>query len=290
LGQPVIRPPVSNVVNLVSISKPIWAYGIETMPGILPPKDERVRRIAFAQVALPKYPLANEQMKKPEDELGRFSHGFPLLLADCFHFSPKYASLAAIGTMNKEHYVIFGAEWSVENLRELVKSNGAPIDYVFTSALQVDAPNFEFTVKIWEVKKLKERKVFTARWTAETADAELSKLCETIRMFMEWSPYLSGNALPYVQPAQPYAWAESLGTSLSFFLTDKGVLPKAHLAEPENALERLVARAALSERDALILLTALDRVSRLGLTMPDLAQATLFASPLVDEARTFLSL
>src|SRR5690606_25015006 len=39
-------------IELVSISKPIWAYGVETMPGILPAKTDGLRRVAFAQLAI----------------------------------------------------------------------------------------------------------------------------------------------------------------------------------------------------------------------------------------------
>src|SRR5688500_1344100 len=46
-------PPEDLKVNLVSISKPIWFYGLEPLaPQILPPKADRLRRVAFAQLAL----------------------------------------------------------------------------------------------------------------------------------------------------------------------------------------------------------------------------------------------
>ncbi len=44
--------PVS--INLVSISKPIWFYGLEPLAAqILPPKEGKLRRVAFTQLALP---------------------------------------------------------------------------------------------------------------------------------------------------------------------------------------------------------------------------------------------
>ncbi len=289
LGAPIAEAK-TNTVNLVSISKPIWAYGIEAVPGILPPKNDRVRRLAFAQTAVLGTPEVVEKMKQPEDELGRFTRGFPLMLADCFTYSPNYAPIAALGTMNKEHYVIFNVGWTIDNLRQLAETSSAPIDYVFTSALQVEPEKNTLEVKIWELKKLKERKSFTIRYTSTTAQAEFTKLCDAVRMFMEWSSYPAGTAIDYTPPEDLLGWCDTLGTSLSLFLGDKGVLPKTYLENNDSALERLASRAAHSERDSLAYLTAVDRAQRIGAATPILDESHLFASPAVAEARNFLSL
>jgi hypothetical protein len=282
--------PKTNSVNLVSISKPIWAYGLETIAGVLPQKSDRVRRLAFAQTAVLRMPGAEEKMKLAEDELGRFTRGFPLLLADCFYYSPNYAPIAALGTMNKEHYVIFSSEWTPENLRQLSETASVSLDYVFTSALQIEDDRTELTIKVWEIKKMKERKAFTIRYTAETAQNELVKLFDTVRMFMEWSAYPAGTTLDYAPPADISAWCDTLGTSLSLFLGDKGVLPKTYIEDPAAALERLAPRAATSERAALAYLTAIDRAQRMGAAIPAVNDETLFASPAVAEARQFLNI
>jgi hypothetical protein len=288
LGASMIAPK-TNSVNLVSISKPIWAYGLENVPRILPQKGDRVRRLAFAQTSVLRMADVNEKMKQPEDELGRFTRGFPLMLADCFYYSPNYAPIAALGTMNKEHYVIFGSEWTPENLRQLSETASVPLDYVFTSALQIEGERTELTVKIWEIKKMKERKAFTIRYTAETAQAEFAKLFDTVRMFMEWTPYPAGAALDYTPPADIPGWSDTLGTSLSLFLGDKGVLPKTYVEDPTTALERLAARAASSERASLAYLTAIDRATRMGAALPVISDDALFPSPAVTEARNFLN-
>jgi len=289
LGTPVTAPKTSSV-NLVSISKPIWAYGLESVPGILPAKGERVRRLAFAQTAVLRMPDLDAKTIQPEDELGRFTRGFPLMLADCFYSSPNYAPIAALGTMNKEHYVIFGGEWSVENLRQLVETSSTPLDYVFTSALQIEGERSELTVKVWEVKKMKERKAFTIRYTTETAQGEFAKLFDSIRMFMEWSGYPAGSAIEYTPPKDIASWCDTLGTSLSLFLGDKGVLPKTYVEDPATALSRLAERAPMSERASLAYLTAIDRAQRMGGAIPEIGEQSLFNSAVVEEARSFLSL
>lgn len=285
-GQP--APPAS-MVSLASISKPIWAYGLETIPGLLPVKAERLRRVAFAQLALLGQTDLGERMKKPEDELGRFCRGFPLWLAEAFYFAPHYSPITAVGTQNKEHYMLFGTEWTTTNIRELVDTSSA-IDYVFTGALQSNSEDFQLTLKVWEVKKFRERKAFVTRWTPSTADAELTKFAETIRMFMEWTSYPAGAALPYTPTPQPRAYCDTLGSSLSLFLTDKGVLPKTHLEPINESLPRIAARAVDSELASLAYLTALDRASRLGLVETGSAESPLFPSPIVDQAKEFLSL
>lgn len=283
-------PPPKNVVSLVTISKPIWSYGIETVPGVLPPKADRVRRVAFAQLSLLGLPNLPERAKKPDDELGRFSRGFPLWMMEQFVYAPHYAPVAALGTINKENYVIFGLEWTADNLRELVNSSKEPIDYVFTGSLREKAQDHELAIRVWEVKRFRERKVFTARWTPATADAELGKLAETIRMFMEWAPYPAGAALPYAPPANTAAWCDTLGTSATFFLADKGVLPKAAIDEPAAALARVGERAASGELPSLAYLTLVDRAVRLGQPEGAKADAPLHASPLVEQAGGFLGL
>lgn len=281
--------PKKNFVNLITISKPIWAYGVDTIAGLLPPKGDRLRRVAFAQLALIGEENLGERMKQPEDELGRLSRGLPLWFAETFYFAPHYAPLTAVGMIDKVHYMLFGAEWTIDNVRQLVETSSG-IDYVFTGALRHKAGDFELSLKVWEVKKFRERKTFTARWTPGTADAELTKLAETVRMFMEWTAYPAGTGLPFAAAPKPLAHCDSLASSLSLFLVDKGVLPKEHLEPSDVAVSRLAERAATSTIDSLTYLTAVDRAARLGVIAASVADAPLFAAPVVEEARGFLNL
>ena len=52
------------------------------------------------------------------------------------------------------------------------------LDYIFTGTLRREGAEFVLILRVWEVKKLRERKQLTVRWTAATADAELTKLHE----------------------------------------------------------------------------------------------------------------
>ncbi len=276
-------------VSLVSISKPIWAYGVEDLPGLLPSKEGRVRRVAFGQVAHPGLAQLAERMAKPEDDLGRFARGLPLWFAETFSFCPLYAPIAAVGLLGKEHYALFPAEWTSQNIRQLVETSSEGIDYIFTSTLVESSGDTELVMKVWEVKKFRERKTFSVRWTPSTADAELTKLHEQVRLFMEWCGYPEGAGLPYVAPARPTAWIQTLGASLSLFLTDKGVLPKEQLVLPASVIDTAAEHAAANAAASIAWLTLRERAQRLGVSGA-LPEIQLSPNPLVGAARGRLGL
>ncbi len=277
-------------VNVVSISKPIWFYGLETLEGVLPPKAPRARRIAFAQLATPGLTDAAEHAKKPEDQLGRLSRALPLWLAEIFYFSPHYNPFAAVGVMNAPgtpgHYAIFPAEWTTDNLRQLVDSAEGGLDYIFTGSLRQQAGDWELVLRLWEVKKFRERKQFLVRWNPATADAELTKLQEMLRTFMEWAPYPAGQGLAFAPAVHPAAWLEVLGASTALFLADKKLLALDQLAAVPAALEHAAEQAAGSEASSLAWFTLRARARRLGLAPEPLGEALVFKTPLVEQAAT----
>jgi hypothetical protein len=275
-------------VGLITISKPIWFYGLEPMAAqILPPKEGRLRRIAFAQLALPGLADVAAAMKTPEDELGRLSRALPLWFAETFYFSPVYAPVAAIGVVTPPaggggQSMIFGAEWTVDNLRQTVETTEGGLDYVFTGALQATAGDYELTLRVWEVKTFRERKTFSARWTPSTVDAALTQLHAQVRAYMEWSP--ASAAFAYSVPAQPRAWLETLGASLGLFLVDKSILAADQIRPPAEDLAHAAPSAASSEAASLAFLTLRSRATRLGFGGAP-ASVTLARSPLVNEAQ-----
>jgi hypothetical protein len=281
-------------VALASISKPIWFYGLEPLADqILPPKDNRVRRIAFGQLAQLGMADPAAALLRPADELGRLARALPLWLAETFSFSPLYSPIAALGYLEKpdgaRQPMIFAAEWMTDNLRQLMDTSKDGLDYVFTGAVRQQAGDYELVLRVWEMKKFRERKQFTARWTPSTADAELAKLHADVRQFMEWAPYPAGAGLAYAPPASPTAWLDALGASLGLFLAEKNICPPDLLAPVAPALASLAARTRESALASLAWLTLLARARLLGLeTGP--AEATLARDPIVAEARTVLGL
>jgi hypothetical protein len=274
-------------IGLITISKPIWSYGLESMAErLLPPKEGRLRRLAFAQLALPGHgdKSAAAGSTKPEDELGRLSRAIPLWLAETFYFSPLYSPVAAIGVLTPpqggNQYVTFGAEWTTDNLRQVVETSEG-VDYIVTGALRGTAGDYEAILRVWEVKGFRERKTFTARWTPSTADAALTQLHTQVREYMEWSP--ASAAFAYVLPAQPRPWLDTLGVALGFFLVEKAVLPAEVLGAAATDLPAVAQRAASGEAASLAWLTLRARATRLGI--PAAIEATLARSPLVIEAQ-----
>ena len=278
-------------VSLISLSKPIWFYGLEPLAAqILPPKEARLRRIAFAQLALPGYPDLAAAMKKPEDELGRLSRAIPLWFAETFYFAALYAPAAVVGLMQPAgggvgQHVIFGNEWTTDNLRQLVDTANEEIDYIVTGALRAVAGDYDIVLRVWEVKAFRERKSFTARWTPATADAALAKLHAELRAFMEWSP--ASAAFAYTVPAQPRPWLETLGASLGPFLVEKSLLPAEHLPPLLPDVEHAAARAASGEAASFGFLTLRARARTLGL-LSSPVDAALARSALVTQAANLL--
>ncbi|MCC6415949.1 MAG: hypothetical protein IT582_08575 [Opitutaceae bacterium] len=275
-------------ISLVTISKPIWSYGLEAVGELFPPRPGNVRRVAFAQLALTGLANAAEFAKQPEEEMGRLSRAIPLWLAEAFSYSPSYAALAALGVHSMPgtpgHYAVFPAEWSTDNLRQLVDTAGAELDYIFTGALRQQSGDYEMILRVWEVKKFRERKQIALRWTPATADAELAKLHDYVRQFMEWND--GAAALPYAAPAAPRAWLETLGASATLFLAEKNVLAPDQLPELTGTFATTAAHAADNEAAAMACLTLHARARGLGINTPLPAQ--LFRSPLVEQARAAL--
>jgi len=275
-------------IGLITISKPVWFYGLESLTDqILPPKEGRLRRLAFAQLALPGHgeKSAAAGSTQPEDELGRLSRALPLWLAETFYFSPLYAPVAAVGLITPpeggNRYVTFGAEWTTDNLRQLVETHEGGLDYIVSGALRANAGDYEIVLRVWEVKGFRERKSFSARWTPSTAETALAQLHGQVRAFMEWSP--ASASFAYTIPTQPRAWLDTLGAALGLFLVEKGVLPKEQIAPVGPDLKNLADRGAANEASALAFLTFRARAARLGFDAS--MEPPLARSPLVNEAR-----
>ena len=248
-----------------------------------------MRRIAFAQLALPGYADLAAAMKKPEDELGRLSRALPLWLAETFYFSPSYAPCAAVGVMNRPEGgnfpMLFGAEWSTDNLRQLVESSDGGLDYIVTGALRAVAGDYELVLRVWEVKGFRERKTFNARWAPATADEALAKIHGEVRAFMEWSP--ASAAFAYTPPARPRAWLDTLGASLGWFLVEKTILPAEALGAPAEAFAQAAQHAADGEAASLAFLTLRARIAKFDAAAVA-GEVSLARSPLVNEAKKIL--
>ncbi|HYC70987.1 MAG TPA: hypothetical protein VEB66_07270 [Opitutaceae bacterium] len=258
-------------INLTTISKPIWFYGLEEAAArLLPAKAGALRRVAFAQLAVPGLEAYQELQKRPEDELGRLTRGLPLWFAETFAASAGYEPVAAIGVLEAGHYALLPIEWTADNVRQLAETNEQPIHYIVTGALRNRHADFELVLRIWEVKKFRELKAFTTRWTPASADTALRQFHEQLRAYMEWTPLPAGPGLPYAAPAAPHAYVHALGASLTLFLGEKGVLQPGQVTA--DAAPFLAAAQANPDdaRAQLALVSALLRLRTAGRS-PDAA-------------------
>jgi hypothetical protein len=273
-------------VSLASISKPVWFYGLEeNAPHLLPKKDGKLRRVAFAQCTLPGLAGAAERSAQPEDDIGRFCRGLPLWFAETFTAAAGYDAGAAVGMSSRRHYVLFPAEWTADNIRELSESSTNPLDYVITSGLRHRHDDFELVVRIWEVKKFRELKQFSARWTPASANTVLKEFHEQLRLYMEWTALPERNGLAYGAPIAPLAHIQALGASLSQFLGEKGALAPEHVAAG-TALQLQNAQANPADlRANLTLVSAIFRQKAQGVAPDPAARQHALAWLATDEAQ-----
>jgi hypothetical protein len=278
-------------VALVSISKPIWSYGLESVADMLPKKEGKLRKVAFAQLAVPGgYPDVEEASKLPEDELSRLSRALPLWFAETFYFSPLYSSVAALGCLHEagaKRPAIFPTEWTVDNLKKLIETSPDGLDYIFTGTLTREPGGYALMLRVWEVKKLRERKQFTIHWTAATADAELTKLHEYIRAFMEWAPYPEGSGIPYAPPSAPTVWLDMLGALLGLFLVEKTLQTKELLPLLAPTFDAFAPHAFSPPASSLAWLSLRMKAASLGME-PTLSEVLLSRHSAVTQARTLV--
>jgi hypothetical protein len=269
-------------ISMITVSKPMWFYGLEaTAPQLLPRKEGRLRRVAFAQCSLPGLENPDERAARPEDSLGRLSRGLPLWLAETFHFSAGYDPVAAVGITSDKHYMLFPVEWLAENVRQLHETTEGGLDYAVTSALRSRNDDFELHLRIWEVKKFRELKSILVRWDPAAADATLRQLLGQLREYMEWTGLPAGNGLAYAEPVAPMAYVHGLASALTLFLGEKGLLaPEQVLTTAADFLP-----AAKDARGQLTLLTALQRLKARGGGADEAALAGARAWLASEEAR-----
>jgi hypothetical protein len=269
------------VVSLVSIAKPVWSYGLEAVPGILPPKDAPGRRIAFAQLATPGLSDLRERLDRPEDDLGRFARGLPLWLAETMYFSKNYTPIAVLGSRDQARHVLFPHPWTPANIRQIVDTTQGGLDFVVTGTLTGGDRNYRtITLHLWDVAKSRERKTWSLNFTPETADSALQEFHTQFRLFMEWNAHPEGTGLAYSPPSHPSSWVLTLGVSASAFLAENNALDPAQITLPPSLLELVAENAASGEPASLAWLTLAARARRLGL-VADLPAAQLATSPLV---------
>lgn len=250
-------------ISLVSISKPIWFYGLEAAaPALLAPATPRARRVAFAQCALLGETDLMQRATQPEDALGRFSRGLALWFAETFSASAGYDPIAGIGIVAPQHFALFPTEWTAENIRQLDESAQGTLDYVVTFTLRNRHGDYELTARIWEVKKFRELKSFTTRWTPANADAVLAQFHAQLQTYMEWKPTTGG--LAYAAPAAPLSYVQALGASLALFLGEKQMLAAEHVPANADLFLRAARENPADARAQLALATAVLRLRARG--------------------------
>ena len=134
---------------------------------------------------------------------------------------------------------------------------------------------------------MRERKQMTVQWTAATADAELVKLHEYIRAFMEWAPAPEGDGIPYSAPSSPTVWLDALGAMLGLFLVEKNLLPKEQLPPLAPVFDAFAPHAFSPPAASLTWISLRLKATALGVA-PNLSEVLLSRHATVVQARTLI--
>ena len=219
------------------------------------------------------------------------SRAIPLWFAETFFFSPLYTSVAALGAIHEPgaptRPALFPTDWTVDNLKKLESTTSGGLDYIFTGSLKRDGAELVLILRVWEVKKMRERKQITVKWTPATADAELKKLHEYVQAFMEWAPYPEGSGVPYAAPSTPTVWFEALGSLLGLFLVEKNLQTKELLAPLAPVFDVFAPHAFSPPASSLAWVSLRLRASALGMA-PNLSEVLLSRHPTVVQARALI--
>ena len=291
-GEAAAAAPPAPTISMATISKPIWYYGLEeAAPGILPPKEGKLRRIAFAQLALTEVADPKAALEDPADELARLARGLPLWFAEAFNVFPAHAPVAAVGQREMpggiRRPMVFSAEWTPEtcaSCRELVRGPRLRLHRKRPPegrGLRPDPPRLGN-------EKFRERKTFSVRWTPATADRELSALMAQVRQFMEWAPYpgAPGSATRSRRPPGPGRTRSNLTRT---FPGHEGSHRQGGPASSRARSRALGPHAASSAAASLAWLTILSRA--LALELPaDADFPPLAPDPVVGAAQAALGL
>ncbi len=227
-------------VQLINISKPIWAYGLQQEgEPVLPTKAGRTRRIAFLPLALTGEGLPKDTMAPADHPLASLVRGLPLALAEACWFVPVYRPVAVSGLDPQKNLLLTPRAFGGEQARQLFPHDVEPLDFAVAGTVRAAADSslnsIEFT--LWEVRKARLMK--TVR--AEGPDAVAQAWSQLLGYMEAAQPGRS--PMPYTAPSDPAAHAVALDQVQHFFLAEKKVLPLEKLAPHGPRLEALAAYA-----------------------------------------------
>ena len=113
----------------------------------------------------------------------------------------------------------------------------------------------------------------------------LKQFHEQLRLYMEWSAFPAGQGLAYTAPAVPTAHIQSLGTTLSQFFGEKGVIAGEHVPAGTDLQLRDAQANPADPRAQLTLISGLFRQKAAGVASDPAALAHAQAWLATDQAQ-----
>ncbi len=260
-------------IRLISISRPIWTYGLEDGENLLPTKNPRARRIGLMPLALVVEGTKPNTMAPPDHPLAGVVRGLPLALAEVCWFCAGYRPVAMSGLTPDNTLLLSPMVFRGEQIRRLFPRDQEPLDYAIAGTVHSTADGrlaaLEFT--IWDTRKNKLLKALRH----EGPDALAQAWPQVLAYIEATKP--STAPLAYTAPADPLGHAAALDEVAHFFLAEKGVLPVEKLAPHAPRLAALAAHATAhpgAPAARLAFFATLRHCANLGLEVPPESAAT----------------
>jgi hypothetical protein len=286
------RRPTMSGVALVTISRPVWSYGLEAFEEILPKKEGKLRRVAFTQLSLPgAYPTSRPAMREPEDELGRLSRAIPLWFAETFYFSPLYSPIAALACITRRTEPAPGDLPGGLDRRQPEEAGrddrGRPRLHLHGLA---PPRGGELVLLLRGLGGEEAARAQADHGPLDGGDGR-RRAQEAPRVHPRlhgMGPLPEGSGIPYARRPSPTAWLDALGALLGLFLVEKKLLPKDQLPALSSPIFDAFAPHAFSPpASSLAWISLRSRATSLGL-QPSLAEVLLSRHPAVVRARKLI--
>lgn len=257
-------------LSTVTVSRPLWYYGLEEPAWLLPPAKQAPRVLVLAAPSVLVGEVASEEEGQAEvRELGRLGRAITLFLAESFLFRQGYAPVALFPLDPESGLLELTAEMSRDHVGQIAASLEGPCHFVISGTVGRNGVKLELGLRVWD-EKLRQRKSFGVRCVEAELDQALGELTSQLLTYMEAGEPCPGPGT-WTTPGSPCAYGRALESYLWHFLAGKNCLPESLVVNGWDAALKMAAGACGAKADetapapeSLLLLASLFQNFRSG--------------------------
>ena len=232
-----------SLINLVSISKPLWSYVLPETEDYLPAKQGRTRSIALLPLGAA---TVKGELLEPEHPANAWARGFPFAVAEALVFAPTWRPKAIVAIMPGNSLLTPPRGFGREQVRGLFRSGKDATDFALTGFLDVSGDQLGVQLEVIDVQRDRSLKTINASGPMAIPDVALSQAFAQIRQYLEAATVLPGS-FDYAPPSPLDAHIVALHHAVAFFLVDKAVMPPDSLGDGPARAEALDIHASTAK-------------------------------------------